>query len=413
MATRGELRRRVGSNLGGLYPLRPTIATDTTLKYRADDVQEGDVVYYRDTAREVLDASYQGSEFFLTVRSPFPSFSAGEEAEVWTGNRWHPEEVNNFINQAISDTVARVYQAVDPIYECVTPRNRRFVLADDLAMVSDVYWRCGFIYKNIYSYDNWKASVASEEVVTAVQDFEDYQYPPAWRLEITGEAGAHTATVSFSQTDLSGMTHFEGWFKTRNVSALSITLKSGADNKGAARNIPIPTDGDWQYVQVPITGPEQLRQVNNIVLNITTTANPAYVWTNTLYGVDHDSVDWQLMDRARWRIERETRNLAIVPRQSMLPLRSGFTSGEGLPIEDVVWIQAGRDPVDLEQDSDETIADSWFIVCAATELAFGPLSGGAQVNPDRYREQVRLWAARRDQASRSNFPPQMNARRIR
>ena len=418
MATRKELRLSVGRNLGGLRNYKPTISTaDNLLSLPASIVSSnmvGDFIYYDGQIALVSMTGTSGTDGELTLDRDLTGTTMGDEVEHWV--LWSPEEINAFINQAILEAHGRVYQHEDPFYECITPHNRRITLDDKYECIIDVYTRKSFDYTNLSIAKVWESNDSGDSVEL---DYYDFQYSPSTRLNWHDTSASSIFTDEIAQLDLSGMTHIEAWFKTTDDIGVTLKLFEGTTER-ASMELDL-TDNEWGYVQVELPDRHLLQEIDSIQivpsLDGGSSESTGVIWVNDIYAVDHDSIAWVPIDRDKWRIERGTRELVIAARSVPTSQRESYHSFGARahllspPPENVMRIVGGSNPPDLTSDDDETPVDNWFIVCKAVELGFGPNSGGATVDPERQREQVRLWAARSDQARRA-FQPLQNIRRV-
>ena len=242
------------------------------------------------------------------------------------------------------------------------------------------------------------------------------------RIDVAGDLPAITSyTIDLPKVNLSGMTHVEGWTRVLGdnpLSALGVGFQD-EDGNSVGEAITLSRENDWTYNRIALTEAYKLRDVSRLTLSIIKSADDSegVVLLNGLWAVNYDSIDWQPMSRIDWRIERETRRLVIIPMYTAGIYQSRsryFSQGHtsyGLSIENVVRIIAGKDPAALENDTEETEVDPWFIICRATELGYSSQSGGRETDPENRRQQATLWAGRSIQASRG-FKTLSNIRRV-
>ena len=428
--TRKELRRAVGRNLRALSTERPTIQSDedeaaslpyTLLHHRHDPAfgagWAGFYAYFEGQESLVRDVGNSDTDVLqgvLKVHPQLTGYSSSDPrdtAELWNPT-WPPSEVNDFINQAITDARRRIYTNLDPIYECVTPRNREFTLGSDVAMVQQVYKRQSFDYRQVYySETSWESTVGATEIAG---DYQDFRHSPSVRFDLG--AGAQTLSLDISSTYLTGMTHIEGWFKT-TLSDLGFTirLKDGTETKADFAEETLDSDDNWQYLLLEIPTRYAADEIDGV--DIVLDAGGGVFWTNGLWAVNHHSVNWQAMHRAHWRIDQNTRTLVIQPPRSASgsgPFGSyGFSvQHTGLwPINEVKKIIVGGDPQHLDSDDDTTEVPDQFIIARATQLGYSAPSGGPSIDPRRLRQQAAIWEGRVEREY-ARFQPLMNVRRL-
>ena len=427
--TRKELRRAVGRNLSAFSTERPTIQSDedesgqlpSTLLHHRHDPEFGSgwvgFFAYFDDQESVVRAAGNSDDALrgeLKVHPQLTGYSTTDPrdtVELWNPT-WPPTEVNEFINQAITDARRRIYTNLDPLYECVTPRSREFTLGSDVAMVQAVYKRQSFDYRQVYySETSWESTA---DATTVEGDYQDFRHSPAARFDLG--AGSQTLSLDISTTYLTGMTHLEGWFKT-TLSGLGVTirLKDGTETKADFPQETLDTADNWKYLMLEIPTRYAADEIDSVEIELD--AGGGVFWTNGLWAVNHPSINWQQMHRAHWRIDQNTRTLVIQPPRSASgsgPYGSyGFSvQHTGLwPINEVKKIIAGGDPQHLESDGDTTEVPDQFIIARATQLGYSAPSGGPSIDPRRLRQQAAIWEGRVAREY-TRFQPLMNVRRL-
>ena len=434
MADRGTLRRAIGTNLGALSSAAILTVDSTTLSHSFAPAwgsdKRGHRVWYNDQESTVVNAGGTGEDGTLTIDPAFDTVTAGEEVELWLPT-WAPSTINRFVNQGILEAIRKVYLNKPVLYRCITPHNLQFELGgtvatglfesgdmqttDGIAMVTEVYTRRAFDFNEIYYIHDWEVIPFPGDTAKTRYDYSDFRFQPSTRVELN-DLGGGTVTIgtTISERDFSGMTHVEGWFKTLVDRTVTISLRDGSTEQ-VNFEINLKAAEGWTYVRQKLPSPEKLATIDGVRLTTSTGGTPAMFWVNGLWTVDDQSVMWEKMVRRMWRIDRETRSLQIKPNYSLMytpnfPGRSLRTSFRW-PVEDVVRIIVGGDPVQMDADDDETEVMEQFLIARGTQLAFGSVSGGPQTDPRRFRQQAILWE---DQArmALARFTPLVNVRRL-
>lgn len=416
MATREAIRQAVGSNLNTLHPVRPTIATASTLHLAPFILNSADIggyVYYKDQQVVITGTDNltdgAGTHGVLAVDPELTGITEGDEVELWTDARWGPIRVNRFIDQAVRECIRRIYIYAPPLYYNVTARSRMIPLPDDWAMVQSIFGRRNFgwghSYEFIYSTEEFTSNDANTEIT---QERYDYRgtFPSTRITELQGSDP--TVSVEFSTRRLTGMTHYEGWFKaTGDITGITMRVYDEDDTDLIGQDITVldaDAVGDWEYVQIPIAEAAKLENASKIVFTIRRFrfAGDGEVWFNGLWGVDQDSVNWQEYDRRAWQLEHSKREIEIFPQREW----------DGAPWS-LVRIVGGKDPAPYPDDETDNDIDDWFLICRATDLALLATSGGRGTDPDSHRQLARYWQERAEMAKTSAFPTLVNIRRIR
>ena len=412
MKTREQLRRTVGRNLNALF-LGATVHNATTLHVSPSAIggqQVGLHVWYKGQYAITTRASVTGNQGEFTLDRDLDPFTQGDRVELWTSD-YSPELVNDMLDQALSDAVRRVYERADPIYHCVTARNRRLTLPDTVSALAGVYFRYSVGYRNIYLVQDWE-SRTNESTFSVRSDYRDFQISPATRLT-TGNP--HRVSTEVADLDLAATTHIEGWFKSsvdmKGANALEIEFYEGTAERGSV-SVDLEA-GEWTYIMAPISEAWNLDNIDEVRLFH---SQAGVLWLNGLWSVNHDTLDWQPRDFMRWMVENETRELKIDPWWDYGALRSyssQYTVSSGWPLspENVVRIVTLKDPAAFDDDDDTTEVGDYFLTSRATEFCFSATSGGRTTDPNQSRQQAALWKGRADSELRAQ-PFIENIRRL-
>ena len=416
MTIRAVVRKAIGRNLGSLYAPPATVVdsthVDLPLPVNIGVDLVGHRVYYKDQERYVSADGSVGIQARLTIDPALSTvganaLAADDAVEMWAPP-WSPTQINGFIDQAIIAAGRHIYENLSPLYECVTSRNQEFTLPVNVAMVQDIYYRHSFYYETIYVEEAWEPTGDAPNLVVA-KDYTDYRFPPATRIDTPA---AVTLQADLTPRNLTGMTHVEGWFKTTADVGLTMSFREGTVER-AEVEYGLEADDDWRYISKALPSPSTMGAIDNIRVTIN---GASTVWLDGLWGLSEPSINWRKTSRDRWRIDRNTRTLAIRPRH--LISASGIFSGTSYldswlwPIEDVVKIIVGADPPLLETDADKTEVPGQFIIAYGTHLAYSTVSGGRTTDIRGYRQQAGIWETKAAYEM-TRFPFLSNVRRVR
>ena len=416
MTTRDVVRKAIGRNLGSLYAPPATVFdsthVDLPLPVNLGVDLAGHRAYYKDQERYVSFDGAVGQQAQLTISPAFSTeggnaLVAGDEVELWAPP-WSPTQINGFIDQALIAAARHIYENLSPLYECVTSRNQEFPLPADVAMVQEVYYRHSFYYEIVYVEENWEP-IGAVSTPDISKDYTDYRFPPATRIDTLLPV---LLQADLTPRNLTGMTHAEGWFKTTSDLGLTMSLREGT-NERAEIEYSLEAADDWKYISKELPNPSMLAAIDNVQVVI---GGSGTVWLDGLWGLSEPSINWRKTSRDRWRIDRNTRTLAIRPRH--LISASGIFSGTSYldswlwPIEDVVKIIIGADPPLLTTDTDETEVPGQFIIAYGTHLAYSTVSGGRTTDIRAFRQQAGRWETKAAYEM-TRFPFLSNVRRVR
>lgn len=387
------LRRQVGNNISGRYNVPATLASANEVNVPLDLLrsQVGTWVYYKNQLSRANNTSGSGQ---LTIAPDLTDIVVDDEVELWNSN-WNPLTINALINQAISQVRSRYYDVLPPIYGCIVDQNRELTLADNVTMVQDVFLRRSFYYQQIYGVAGWDDS---DDDVTVETDNNDFRGSQSVRIEIDSGASIINLTATPDQSDYSGYSHMEGWFKS--VADIDLEFRFRNDDASVGDSVALSLEaGEWTYLILSLPNPYLLNAIDEVELRVP--AGGGTLWTNGLWATLDSSIEWLEMRRDLWRIDQPERKIVFMPAR---------LNGTG-PFN-VVRIHAGTDPVELEDDDDETNVDTEYLVSKATELVYSADSGGSQTDFADYRQQATLWAGR-SRIAGYNLPPLVDVIEVR
>ena len=177
--TREQLRQSIGYNLGAMRTSTVTSAAaspttkfvDNTLTMGGADRFNGRWVVFQDAddaandglIRRITDSEVASNVYTITFMPASPAaIAANDTYEIWE-DKYPPQRINDFINQAIIDATGHAYTYKENISLHGDGSTARFDIPTTMQMVQRVEYRSKVISKSIH-----RADVAFDEQTTIV-----------------------------------------------------------------------------------------------------------------------------------------------------------------------------------------------------------------------------------------------------
>ena len=381
MASRSALRQRVGAILAALYTgeLTRHASNMLNLSYVHEADLNGRWLWEAANNRQHRVTESDLGAPMITVTPG--DLAAGSDYELWS-ETWPPAQINDLINVVIAELHGRVYLDKAPFDFNLSERNRRFNLGDDVTAVKAVERRSDINYMPLWTYGVFEN--IDQVGMASASDAQDSQWGTSQRIDLA----ALTATATFESTSvnylgLQGMTHLELWAKHRwagagNQPEVDIVLLDDDDVAQATLRIELEKN-TWEYKQLELPS-DLIGTIASVELRFGSPAVAQAFHINGVWAVDLGSVQWRPL---RW-----TANWHIVGSHTkkMLEFRRG---GVIEPPLSVMRVETAGDLEQLDSDTD-TVPNrlSGYIVEKVLALAYDGVSGGPQVDAQRFRQQA-------------------------
>ena len=382
MASRSALRQRAGAILAALYTGELTRRIDGNtldLSYVQEADLDGRWLWEPENNRQhrVIDSDLLAPSIIVTPGGLDP----GSDFELWS-ETWPPVQINNLINVVIAELHGRVYQDRPPFDFNLSERNRRFDLDDDVTAVKAVERRSDINYMPLFTYGVFENT--DQVGMASKSDAQDSQWGTSQRIDLVAlTADATFESTSVNYLGLQGMTHLELWTKHRwdgtgDQPEVDIVLLDADDVAQATLRIELEKD-TWEYKQIDLPS-DLIGSIASVQLRFGSPAVAQSFHLNGVWAVDLGSVQWVPL---RW-----TANWHIVGSHTkkMLEFRRG---GVIEPPLSVMRVETAGDLEQLDSDTD-TVPNrlSGYIVEKVLALAYDGVSGGPQVDAQRFRQQA-------------------------
>ena len=230
---------------------------------------------------------------------------------------WKPEvspvEVNNYINQAITEATRRGSVSIESDTIHTGGNVREWGLSTTIVGLQIVEYRSAWTGENLTTMDGGMSSFANAVAEVDTEDFRE----GAGSAKVTIESGASSASSmaasSFAAVDLRGTTHSETWIKT-NVTSTSnsrftITLQEG-DTVRETITVPALTADSWNYLTTALSNAEIDSAISRVVLNTgTSDGGSATIWLDDVKAVRTSADRHRKIPDKFWTVGKANRSL--------------------------------------------------------------------------------------------------------
>ena len=412
--TRAQLRQSIGYNLGAVYVSSSssggttTTIVDNTLT-GGDDDHNGKWVVFNDadgTSGQVTRVSdYVASSTTLTVSPAIAASSATDDTyELWD-DIYPPARIDDFINQAIMDTIGHAWDPVEKLDLHTDGTTQRFDVPSGVSMIKDLYYRAKVDYERLHACAVAFDETIDSDITVSLDTKDKKQGSQSNKFVIAeGASAGDLATDSITSKNISGYDYIEFWVKSTVATSagnLKLHLDDTASCASPVESISIPalTADTWTFVRDQIDNPELCSAIISVGLEYDSDLGACTVWLDDISAVKNDSAQWEKIPRNLWRIDKEAKDIVFdnyahsVARYSLLK------------------IVGGDKPVLLTSDSATSEINEQFIIARATGLALASNSGGPATDPDNLNSKAGFWMGMSNAAKKA-FPLLTNVRLV-
>ena len=417
--TREQLRQHIGRALGAVYVSAATSSgststlLDNTLVLGGADNQIGKWIRFtsgsNDTlTRRITDSSISSNVTTSTFMPVATASTASESYELWD-SAYNPDDIDDFINQAIISSTGWVYDPIEDITLHGDGHQTRFDIPSGISMISKIEYRekvsrvrihaCGTTFDEATT-----AYAADPNYYTQSLDTNDRkQGSQALKLVIAAGASAgEFLSDSITSLNLSKYDTIEMWVKS-TVATSAGNLKLLLDDTAACASpletlsIPALSADTWTFVRMSMANPETDTAIISVGLEYDSDIGAVTVWIDDIVAVASDTAEWTTLDRRNWKIDKEARSLIL------------GRDGHDAVGYSLMKITGGDKPALMTADSDTTEIPEEYVINQAITFALLSSSGGPGTDPDSKRQLSAYWAEQATKARRA-FPMLANVR---
>ena len=410
-----QLRQAVGFNLGAIHTGTAYDAgSNTTLIsltfVGGDDCYNGKWVAIADASDSDntefrIISDYTASAYRATLQQQLSfATAAGDSYEVWD-EPYKPENINEFINQAIVDSTGLVYDPIENISLHGDGKQTRYDIPSGISQISKIEYRNKISYTRLHDCGTTFDEKTDGDFTQSLDTKDKKQGTQALKMVIaSGASAGDFVTDSITSKNISGYDYIEMWVKSTVATSagnLKLLLDDSASCASPLETLSIPalTADTWTFVRMQMSTPELDTAIISIGLEYDSDLGACTVWIDDISAVKNDTAEWSTLDRRLWKIDKEARDLIL--------LRDGQDAiGYSL-----IKIVGGDKPATLSSETDTTEIPERYVVAFATMRALLANSGGPSTDPDSKRQLASYWDDETNKA-RASFPMLTNVRTV-
>ena len=410
-----QLRQAVGFNLGALHTGTAYDAgSNTTLIsltfVGGDDSYNGKWIAVADASNSDstefrIISDYTASAYRATLQQQLSfATAAGDSYEVWD-EPYKPENINEFINQAIVDSTGLVYDPIENISLHGDGKQTRYDIPSGISQISKIEYRNKISYTRLHDCGTTFDEKTDSDFTQSLDTKDKKQGTQALKMVIaSGASAGDFVTDSITSKNISGYDYIEMWVKSTVATSagnLKLLLDDSASCASPLETLSIPalTADTWTFVRMQMSTPELDTAIISIGLEYDSDLGACTVWIDDISAVKNDTAEWSTLDRRLWKIDKEARDLIL--------LRDGQDAlGYSL-----IKIVGGDKPATLSSETDTTEIPERYVIAFATMRALLANSGGSSTDPDSKRQLAGFWNEEIARA-KASFPMLTNVRTV-
>ena len=410
-----QLRQAVGFNLGALHTGTAYDAgSNTTLISLSfvggDDTYNGKWVAVADASNSDstefrIISDYTASAYRATLQQQLSfATAAGDSYEIWD-EPYKPENINEFINQAIVDSTGLIYDPIENISLHGDGKQTRYDIPSGISQISKIEYRNKISFTRLHDCGSTFDEKTDSDFTQSLDTKDKKQGTQALKMVIaSGASAGDFVTDSITSKNISGYDYIEMWVKSTVATSagnLKLLLDDSASCASPLETLSIPalSADTWTFVRMQLSTPELDTAIISVGLEYDSDLGACTVWIDDITAVKNDTAEWSTLDRRLWKIDKEARDLIL--------LRDGQDAiGYSL-----IKITGGDKPATLSSETDTTEIPERFIVAFATMRALLANSGGASTDPDSKRQLAAYWDSETNRA-KASFPMLTNVRTV-
>ena len=410
-----QLRQAVGFNLGALHTGTAYDAgSNTTLIsltfVGGDDSYNGKWIAVADASNSDstefrIISDYTASAYRATLQQQLSfATAAGDSYEVWD-EPYKPENINEFINQAIVDSTGKVYDPIENISLHGDGKQTRYDIPSGISQISKIEYRNKISFTRLHDCGSTFDEKTDGDFTQSLDTKDKKQGTQALKMVIaSGASAGDFVTDSITSKNISGYDYIEMWVKSTVATSagnLKLLLDDSASCASPLETLSIPalTADTWTFVRMQLSTPELDTAIISVGLEYDSDLGACTVWIDDIAAVKNDTAEWSTLDRRLWKIDKEARDLIL--------LRDGQDAlGYSL-----IKIVGGDKPALLSAETDTTEIPESYVIAFATARALLANSGGASTDPDSRRQLAAYWDGETNRA-KASFPMLTNVRTV-
>jgi hypothetical protein len=369
--TRLQLETAIGYNLQAIFAGSWTSNTSTTVntdtKWKGDvDGANGKWLHATSGGEtgEIVRVTDDSGAGALTHDALSGTPSSGETYILWD-ERYRPDAIYDFINQAIMSLNGRAYNPDENITLFADGDQTRFDIPSGFSMIKRLEYRSSFTGKVIDSADS--AWTAGSNVTVSVDDQLKKRGSSNKLVLAAGvSAGDVIAYKDITAIDLSDYTHVEWWARCSKATTAA-DLKLLLDNTASAvsplelLDFPVLVADTWTFIRVALAGADADTAILSVGIEDDADIGAETVWIDDIRAVNDNEAIWSPVPRRLWHIDKNARDLVLT------------SAGRSLIGYAMLKIVGGDEPLLLTADANTNEVSDEYVIAKATSLAFESL----------------------------------------
>jgi hypothetical protein len=369
--TRLQLETAIGYNLQAIFAgswtsnASATVNTDTKIKSPADG-SNGKWLHATSggEAGEIVRVTDDSGAGALTHDALTGTPSSAETYILWD-ERYRPDAIYDFINQAIMSLNGRAYNPDENITLFADGDQTRFDIPSGFSMIKRLEYRSSFTGKVIDSADSaWTGGTN----VTVATDDKLKKRGKSNKLTIGSvSTGAVIAYNAITSINISDYTHIEWWARasfTTTAADYKLLLDDTAGSGSAIELLEFPalTADTWTFCRVALAKADEDKAIISVGIEDDVGDNDNQtLWIDDIRAVHNDEAIWTPVPRRLWHIDKNARDLVLT------------SAGRSLIGYAMLKIVGGDEPVLLTADGNTNEVSDEYVIAKATSLALESL----------------------------------------
>ena len=411
--TREQLRQHIGRALGAVYVSAAdssgstTTIIDSSIVLGGNDNHIGKWIRFtsgnNDTiTRRITDSSISSNVTTSTFMPAVGTVTASETYELWDSS-YNPDDIDDFINQAIISSTGWVYDPIENIALHGDGKQIRFDIPSGISMISKIEYREKVSRVRIHACGTTFDEKTDGDFTQSLDTKDNKQGSQSLKMVIAvGASAGDFVTDSITSLNLSKYDTIEMWVKSTVATSagnLKLLLDDTASCASPLETLSIPalSADTWTFVRMSMANPETDTAIISVGLEYDSDIGAVTVWIDDIVAVASDTAEWTTLDRRNWKIDKEARSLIL------------GRDGHDAVGYSLMKITGGDKPALMTADSDTTEIPEEYVINQAITFALLSSSGGPGTDPDSKRQLSAYWAEQATKARRA-FPMLANVR---
>ena len=416
--TREQLRQSIGYNLGAMRTSTAsggstTTVVDNTLTNGGADrfngrwliLQDADAATNDGIVRRITDSAVSSNIYTLTfMPAASASVASSDTYEIWD-DKFPPQRINDFINQAIVDATGATYTYKEDVSLHGDGTTARFDIPSTLQMINRIEYRSKITAKVIHRCDSTFDEATDSDFTQALDTQNKKQGASSLKLTIaSGASAGDLVSDSIASLNLAKYDTIEMWVKSTVATSagnLKLLLDDSASCASPIETLSIPalTADTWTFVRMSLATPHLDTAIISVGLEYDSDLGACVVNIDDIVAVANDTAIWEKLDKRAWHIDKQSKDL-ILHEDARTAL--GYR---------LIKLIGGAKPSLLSDDSSTNEIDDNYVINRATGMALASVGGGNATDPDASAQRAAFWFGLAEQAKRS-FPLLVDVRNV-